>query len=108
MLPRLHKSRNIALVAVDEAHCVSLLSKGRNKGLRPAYHDLGGLRRVLPTVPILALTAVANDFVKQDIVDMLNLKYLTLIQILKMLFFFFFLLFSRLYADQTWSIGLQL
>lgn len=59
----------LALVAVDEAHCVS------EWGLdfRPEYRQLADLRRHLTGVPFLALTATATPQVRDDIVRNLQL-----------------------------------
>ncbi len=60
----------ISLVAVDEAHCIS--EWGRD--FRPDYRALGDLRRSLPHVPFIALTATATERVRQDIVTNLGLN----------------------------------
>src|ERR1041385_134123 len=44
---------NVAQFAIDEAHCIS--EGGR--ALRPEYRELKKLRKHLPDVPIIALTA---------------------------------------------------
>lgn len=58
-LPRLH----VRLIAVDEAHCISQWGYD----FRPAYLTLRDLRRRLPGVPCLALTATATPDVVTDI-----------------------------------------
>ena len=60
----------VSLVAVDEAHCISVWGHD----FRPAYRKLGELRRALPGVPFLALTATATERVREDIVEQLHLK----------------------------------
>ena len=60
----------VSLVAVDEAHCVSQWGHD----FRPAYRRLGNLRRRMPRVPILALTATATTDVAHDIVCGLQLE----------------------------------
>jgi ATP-dependent DNA helicase RecQ len=60
---------NIAQFAIDEAHCIS--EWGHD--FRPEYRDLKKLRRHLPDVPIMALTATATERVRKDIVDQLHL-----------------------------------
>ena len=61
---------NVALIAVDEAHCVS--EWGHD--FRPEYRRLGELRRRLPDVPLLALTATATERVRTDIESALRLR----------------------------------
>ena len=60
----------VSLVAVDEAHCISVWGHD----FRPAYRKLGELRRALPGVPFLALTATATERVREDIVEQLHLE----------------------------------
>src|SRR5213082_1737827 len=61
---------NIALFAIDEAHCIS--EWGHD--FRPEYRELGTLRTHFPTVPIIALTATATERVRDDIVKHLALR----------------------------------
>lgn len=65
-LPALH----INLIAVDEAHCISQWGYD----FRPAYLRIAALRKELPDVPLLALTASATPVVQQDICEKLQLK----------------------------------
>ena len=60
----------VSFVAVDEAHCISVWGHG----FRPDYRRLGELRRSLPGVPFLALTATATERVREDIVEQLHLE----------------------------------
>jgi ATP-dependent DNA helicase RecQ len=60
---------NITQIAIDEAHCIS--EWGHD--FRPEYRELRKLRRHLPDVPIMALTATATKRVRKDIVDQLHL-----------------------------------
>jgi ATP-dependent DNA helicase RecQ len=61
---------NIAQLAIDEAHCIS--EWGHD--FRPEYRELKKLRKHLPDVPIMALTATATERVRADIVKELNLR----------------------------------
>ena len=60
----------VSLVAVDEAHCISVWGHD----FRPDYRRLGDLRNSLPGIPFLALTATATERVRRDIVDQLRLN----------------------------------
>src|ERR1043166_4102017 len=60
----------IAQFAIDEAHCIS--EWGHD--FRPEYRELKKLRRHLPDVPIMALTATATERVRIDIVKELKLR----------------------------------
>ncbi|GAB4822175.1 hypothetical protein N2152v2_009221 [Parachlorella kessleri] len=65
----LYSSGSLLMVAVDEAHCIS--SYGHD--FRPAYRQLGAVRRELQRVPIMALTATASAKVQEDICRQLHL-----------------------------------
>ena len=61
---------NIAQIAIDEAHCIS--EWGHD--FRPEYRELKKLRKHLPDVPIMALTATATERVRTDIIKELELS----------------------------------
>jgi ATP-dependent DNA helicase RecQ len=63
------RSWNVASLAIDEAHCIS--EWGHD--FRPEYRQLAGLRALLPSVPVMALTATATTRVRTDIVNHLHL-----------------------------------
>lgn len=60
----------LALVAVDEAHCVSQWGHD----FRPEYAALGSLRPLFPQVPWIALTATADAQTREDILQRLGLQ----------------------------------
>jgi ATP-dependent DNA helicase RecQ len=61
---------NVNLITVDEAHCISHWGYD----FRPSYLNIADLRRLLPDVPVLALTATATSVVIEDIQDNLLFK----------------------------------
>jgi ATP-dependent DNA helicase RecQ len=64
------KKWNPALIAVDEAHCIS--EWGHD--FRPEYRQLPVLRDLFPQTPFMALTATATERVRTDIVLLLRLR----------------------------------
>lgn len=61
---------NISLVVIDEAHCISQWGYD----FRPSFLDIAKLRKHLPNVPFLALTATATPQVVQDIIEKLQFR----------------------------------
>lgn len=57
------RSMKISMITVDESHCISQWGYD----FRPAYLNISEIRDLLPSVPILALTATATPEVVEDI-----------------------------------------
>ncbi|MDX2203231.1 MAG: DNA helicase RecQ [Hyphomicrobiaceae bacterium] len=69
MLERLSRFP-LALIAIDEAHCVSQWGHD----FRPEYRTLGRLAEIFPAAPRLAVTATADARTREDICAELYLK----------------------------------
>ncbi len=68
--PEMLARRKPALVAIDEAHCISQWGHD----FRPDYRTLGQFLPAMRPSPVIALTATATLSVQQDIVRALNLQ----------------------------------
>ncbi|KZC16172.1 ATP-dependent DNA helicase RecQ [Rhodanobacter sp. FW510-R12] len=60
----------VALFAIDEAHCVSQWGHD----FRPEYRELAILHQRFPAVPRIALTATADPRTREEIVERLSLQ----------------------------------
>lgn len=69
LMSKLHKRQRLALMAVDEAHCISQWGHD----FRKAYARLGVVKKRFPLLPVVALTATATPKVKEDILASLNI-----------------------------------
>ncbi len=66
----------VCMIAVDEAHCISQWGYD----FRPSYLKIAQIRKALPEVPVLALTATATPDVVDDIQDRLAFKTRNVLQ----------------------------
>ena len=74
-LERLPKM-NVNLLAIDEAHCISQWGYD----FRPAYLEIAEIKKHLPDVAMIALTATATSEVKKDIVKKLEMQEASIFQ----------------------------
>src|SRR5262245_17711991 len=70
LLDSLHERSQLALFAIDEAHCVSQWGHD----FRPEYRALAVLHERFADVPRIALTATADALTRADIVQHLQLQ----------------------------------
>ncbi|KAH8907055.1 ATP-dependent DNA helicase [Coniochaeta sp. PMI_546] len=66
-----HEQRELARIAVDEAHCIS--EWGHD--FRKDFKRLSWFRETFPDVPIMCLTATANEQVRLDVLSTLGLDH---------------------------------
>lgn len=64
------KHMKVCMITVDESHCISQWGYD----FRPAYLNIADIRKMLPDVPVLALTATATPEVVKDIQKRLSFK----------------------------------
>ncbi|EKM76430.1 hypothetical protein AGABI1DRAFT_78494 [Agaricus bisporus var. burnettii JB137-S8] len=69
ILQDLAKAGKLSRIVVDEAHCVSAMGHD----FRPDYTKLYKLRLLLPSVPIMALSATCPPLVREDLIKQLKL-----------------------------------
>ena len=69
--PEMLANRKPALIAIDEAHCISQWGHD----FRPDYRLLGGYLPTLRPAPVIALTATATAIVQHDICNQLGLDH---------------------------------
>ena len=67
-IERLHEL-NVSLFAIDEAHCISQWGHD----FRPEYAALGQLKQIFPYIPLMALTATADQATRESICQRLQI-----------------------------------
>jgi ATP-dependent DNA helicase RecQ len=63
------KQMKVNLLVIDEAHCISQWGYD----FRPSYANIAEFRKLITSVPLIALTASATQEVKTDIVEKLEM-----------------------------------
>ncbi|KAI9829204.1 MAG: hypothetical protein M1826_005799 [Phylliscum demangeonii] len=69
-LQTVHRQRELARIAIDEAHCIS--EWGHD--FRPSFQQLSFFKRQFGDVPMMCVTATATARVRRDIIRTLGLK----------------------------------
>jgi ATP-dependent DNA helicase RecQ len=65
------ESLKVSMIAVDESHCISQWGHD----FRPAYMKIADIRKILPEVPVLALTATATKRVLEEVKKKLEMRF---------------------------------
>ena len=63
------QSIHVQLIAIDEAHCISQWGYD----FRPSYRKLDVIKKLFPSIPVLAMTASAIPMVQEDMIKQLQL-----------------------------------
>ena len=69
IINKLYNEKLLKRVVIDEAHCVS--QWGRE--FRTDYLNLKYIRKIYPSVPILAMTATAPSKIREDVINQLGM-----------------------------------
>ena len=69
-----HEQRELARIAVDEAHCIS--EWGHD--FRPSFKELSYFKQQFPDVPVMCCTATATSRVRDDVISVLGLDRMKL------------------------------
>lgn len=70
IIESLYRIGRLSRIVIDEAHCVS----NWGHDFRPDYKKLNFFKVKYPSIPIIALTATANNNVQNDIINNLKLR----------------------------------
>ena len=69
IITKLYNEKLLKRVVIDEAHCVS--QWGRE--FRPDYLNLKYIKKLYPSLPILAMTATAPSKIREDVINQLGM-----------------------------------